>query len=185
MPYRTADERKCTSREDTTTDEGPSPAILRARELVQVQRDINGAEITLADLKERRDKLKAQVQADIEEDRLPESSTVSGASVHIKRQVWSGPAVDHAALTAVLKKLRLTELMPSTVHSGQLSSFVREHLDPDETMTLEERLLSPEPKALDPRLYAALKVTEKIEVGVTGAGATPKEPDAPIETQEH
>lgn len=143
-----------------------------ATELVKLEQEVGALELSVATKKERIAILKKRIETAIEEGEFPSSSHVSGAAVFIKRQMWAGPLNgDHAALTKVLHKLDLDRLGPKTVHSGTLSSYVREYLDPDETLPLDERLLSPNPAPIPRELFDALNITEKIDVAVTGAKA--------------
>lgn len=135
-----------------------------AEQLVAVERQIDVHETALEELKDRAKKLKARVQQFMEEGQFPISSNVSGANVHLQAQIWAGPATDHSDLAAALSDEGLFKLLPGTVHSGRLSSYVREHDTKDPTQTIEERFSS-----LPDSLKSAIKITEKFQIKVTGA----------------
>lgn len=145
----------------------------KSARLVAIQRKLNTLGAIEKRLTDEKESLQASLLEDMIEGRFPESSTIDGASVHTRRRVFFGPAEGHAQLAAVLKDLGEDELLPSTVNSQRLSSFVREHLDPDEKLSIKDRLLSPNPKPLDPRLLEAIKINEKLDVVATGAGVEP------------
>lgn len=142
----------------------------KSERLVQVQRKLNTLGAQIKRLEDEKDSLQASLLEDMIEGRFPESSNIDGASVHTRRRVFFGPAEGHAELAAVLAEIGEDELLPSTVNSQRLSSFVREHLDPDERLSIKDRLLSPNPKPIDPRLLAAIRINEKLDVVATGAG---------------
>lgn len=155
--------------------EAPSSPMERAKRLVQITRRLNTIKAEDKALKDEAEGLRAQLLDDIENEQIPESFRCDGASVFTKHTVRFGPADgDHAGLSLVLEELGEIELLPSTVNHNRLSSFVREFLDPDESMPIADRLLSDNPKAIDPRLLAALKVMEEDDVSVNGAGVETK-----------
>jgi hypothetical protein len=119
------------------------------------------ASVTKA-LEERLKPIEATVRQYMENGDLPEGFKAGGRTFFFQRQLWAGPAESHEALTGVLAGLGLTEYLPKTVNAQSLSAYVRECLDPDKLLPLEQRLASPEPRPLEPELLAALKVTEKV-----------------------
>lgn len=136
---------------------------------VEKKRQIKALDAQAADLKAEVGIIETLLLEFIEKGEFPSKSRVNGATVYLKSQVWAGPDEgDHESLTNVLSDLGLVEYLPSKVNTQSLSAFVREHLDPDETLELSERLASPNPKPLDPKLLAALKITDRISVGVNG-----------------
>lgn len=146
-----------------------------AKRLRDIAREAKALNAALGSLDEEAKRLKQVVDDGMTNELLSESFKVpGGGGIHLERMLWAGPAdKDHAALTAVLDELGLDEYKPSKVNSQSLSAFIREHLDParirdGRVLTIEERLLSEDPKPLDPKLLAALKVSEKRTVKVTG-----------------
>lgn len=147
-----------------------------AQHLVNLTREMNALNAKLKGLKEITEKCQARIELAIENGDWPESSSVDGASVHVHRQTWFGPADgDHKQLTKQLIELGHEDLAPSTVNSSRLSSFCREYLDPDRKMPLRTRLLSDNPKAMPVELVDALTFSEKEDIRVTGAGNPTKE----------
>lgn len=138
-----------------------------ARELVALQDELDVLEAQIKDLETRIAMRKEQVQLLIDTGDLPDSFHCNGRNIHIAHQIWASPADgDHPRLTEVLRELGLIEYLPSTVNTHSISAYVREFADPNEALLIEERLLSADPKPLDPQLLAALKVTVKSAVRV-------------------
>lgn len=141
-----------------------------ATDLAALQSAYEEADRIALELEDRLKKRKVQIEQYMLDGDLSESFKAGGRTIFRQRQVWAGPALDdagnadHTALTETLRDLGLTEYLPRSVNTQSFSAYVREHLDPDTSMTLEERLLSDEPKALPRELFAAIKVTEKVSI---------------------
>lgn len=107
----------------------------------------------------------------MEQGEWPNNARVDGATVYLQTQVWASAAdKDHARLSRVLRDVGLVEFLPSTVNSQRISGYVREHLHPDESLPLDERLRlgSPENGPMPEALRDALKITEKHTIKPNG-----------------
>jgi hypothetical protein len=94
----------------------------------------------------------------MEDGKLSTSFKCGKSNIHLHTQVWASPKESHDNLTDVLRELGMDEYLPRTVNTHSISAFVREHIDPD----------SQEVVGLPPELEAALKITHKMSVRVTG-----------------
>jgi hypothetical protein len=152
---------------ETFRDGAPAKPKHFAEHAALIQDALDTLSAIEGDLEDRLAIRKAQIELAIENDDLPDGFKAGGRTFYDSAQLWAGPAhgdngkPDHAALSEVLEDLGLVEYLPSTVNSQSFSAYVREHLDPDRTKPLQERLLNDTPKPLDPRLWAAISATEK------------------------
>lgn len=140
-----------------------------AEELVTVQRQLKLLEAQKSDLTTRKTQLSQVILDAMEAGDFPSSSRVAGATVFTQSQVWASPEYGHVRLTEVLNELGMDEYTPKTVNTNSISGFIREEIkkaEVDETASLEERIAA---SGLDPRLVAALKITEKTIIKVNGA----------------
>lgn len=136
-----------------------------ANELVSLTRQAKRLEAALGLLSERISSCKLKVQDYMEDDKFPLSSHVQGASVHYESTVRaSARDKDHERLTRTLEHLGLFEFTPKTVNANTISGYIREHIDPDKTKPLEERL-----EYFPKELLDALSIYEDNKVKVTGA----------------
>lgn len=136
-----------------------------ARALVDLRKQLRRLEDAVSTLEERVAKCNAIIEHYMEEGEFPFSSSVDGATVYRSVTIRaSAKNKDHERLTAVLDELGLVEYLPKTVNANTISGYVREHLDPDESKSLDERLAT-----LDPRLRDALNIYEDVKVKVVGA----------------
>lgn len=158
----------------------PATPMQRAKRAVAIKRRLNTIAAEEKGLKEELDKIEAQILEDMENEEIPESFNADGASIFTRHVVRFGPKdKDHAALSAVLKDLGELDLLPKTVNHNTLASYVREFLDPDETMPIRDRLLSDEPKAMPEKLVDVLAIYEETQVSINNAGVETKE-DTPL-----
>lgn len=105
------------------------------------------------------------------DERFSIKSSVSGKTVYLQQQVWASvPKSNVPIVTRIFDDYGLDEYKPSSVNSQSFSAFVRERLDPDESLPIEERLANghPEHGKVPTELLPYINVTEKNTVKVNG-----------------
>jgi hypothetical protein len=143
-----------------------------AEDLVKFTRLMKQAKKTMEAFGEIVARCSGSLERYMEEGEYPLKAQADGATVSHTSQVWASPqGGDHARLTAVLDDLGLDWLKPGTVNSQTLSSYVREHLDPDKSLDLETRIANghPDNGKLPPELVSVLKISDPAKIKVTGA----------------
>lgn len=136
-----------------------SPPLEVARQYVALSRRKKELDRELASVKDKLEELESTVLDLIEQEALPSSFRLDGASIFTREQLWASPKnKDHAALAAVLREIGLVEYLPRTVNSHSISAYVREHVS-EETGEVE---------GLDPRLLDALNISRQTKAVVNG-----------------
>lgn len=120
----------------------------------------------LLEVRESMKKYEARLIDHMENERIPESFRLGKASVFTREETWaSAKDGDHANLVTVLESLGMRDLLPKTVNSQSLSGYVREFRDEDGEVVIASE---DNPEGLHPDLAAALNITRKTKVIVTG-----------------
>lgn len=129
-----------------------------AKRYVQLTRKKKELDREIAGVKKELEALEPEVLDLIEQEKLPSSFKLDGASVFTREDIWASPKDgDHAALALVLADIGLTEYLPRTVNSHSISAYVREHRNDEGEIV-----------GLDPRLEAQLKISRKVKAVVNG-----------------
>lgn len=122
-----------------------------AKQFVGHSRRKTELEAELSDVKKKMGELEPVLLTAIEEEKFPESSRVDGMTVFLRRQVWaSAKDGDYEAACEALRAAGLEEYVNTRFNVQSVSAYVRD--------------LEREEIPLDPRLVAALNITEKFSV---------------------
>ena len=117
----------------------------------------------LADAKDEKDKLEAQMLELFEQGRLPHSFKHDRGTIYLHTQMWaSAKNKDHEAVSRVLESLGLYEFLPKTVNSQSLSAYVREFRDELGQIKIGG------PDGLPEELANVLNISERASVRATG-----------------
>lgn len=126
--------------------------IDRVKELLAVEEQIERVESDLKGLKERAEKLDEEVQSLFCEHGI-QNIGVGGKTVYMSRQTWTSVRPERKEeARKVLEALGLGDFVKESVSGQQLSAWVRERIDQNET--------------IPPELQECIRVTEKLSIRV-------------------
>jgi hypothetical protein len=150
-----------------------------AERLVLLERQRKAKAEALDTIEAEQKKIKARLMQAMEDGEFQSSSRVAGATVFLRTEIWAGaPKVrdergkevtDHRPLIAALEAAGLRHLLPRTVNTRTLTSYVKECLDEaevDALASLEERIAA---STLPDVLKDVVTVTEKHDIRINGA----------------